>query len=361
MKNRWIYYIISFAFLASCTTHQVSIRSALPDRLTKTATAKDCAIVVEPVEDKRVKDVYNADWSMGAGFYVLLSSSQEGPIFSKAETLTNMKGLGKAMQVVLDESGLFSGKGKKYTLQTELMFFYGVSFYYRYAFDLYIVVHNTFRFAPTGYVGMKLTLMDENKNIVSERYVDKSFLLNLQVVSNTNYAQIGYEGGYPEKVIVNEYLMAIPTGQRAGLADIAGYEAYTGVFSNTLDLMPLVCLKQIFEELPYTVAEMIADEDVGAITPLTLESFSVIRMTREYDFVEEVVVDYKTGDVVSAKMIRRTFPVCSKPDEWVVSPVQKGYYLSASEYKEFVGALAKKYNVGFDKNLTAANFYGIKK
>jgi len=116
------------------------------------------------------------------------------------------------------------------------------------------------------------------------------------------------------------------------------------------------------EKLPYIVDQMLANEPEALLPDdLNLETFTVLRLTGEYDFQEEMTIEYETGRILGDVIVRQALPVISKPNEWVVSPLSKdGHWLSDAQYQKLIEKLKEKYDVVYSKNLTAANFYGVR-
>ncbi|ETR67808.1 MAG: hypothetical protein OMM_11186, partial [Candidatus Magnetoglobus multicellularis str. Araruama] len=107
--------------------------------------------------------------------------------------------------------------------------------------------------------------------------------------------------------------------------------------------------------------EMLAEEKLGEVVGITPKTFMIVRLTKEYDFQEEMIIDYDTGLVISDTIVPRATAIISKPNEWVVPPYsESGHWLSSEEYGYYIDILKLKYKVKFKDNITCANFYGIK-
>ena len=298
---------------------------------------RNCRIKVAAVEDGRSKVETTKTKQSNIVYMVPLiiwnQSAVAGPEYAEpvsydADLIPNLQ---KLMTSIINSSGLCDDRGKTYLLQTKLVHYYGVSYIKASGFSM--LLSNNFKkheFFPTGHVTFQLTLIEEETSMVIDtQYVSESYLFN------------EFD---PDLAVAHAIYLPTP--------DIIDNKS----------LVALVALKRLMEKLPYIVDQMLANEQAVQIQDdSNIETFTVLRLTSEYDFQEEMTVEYETGRIIRDVIVRRALPVISKPDEWVVSPLSKsGHWLSDEQYQKLIEKLKEKYNVVYLKNLTAADFYGVR-
>lgn len=340
MKNyKVILFLLSFIIMiaAGCVKPYKGniLQGAMPGDLNKYVTQRACSIQVDAVADNRpVMETKNFDQTKFQHFVPLLIWNQwamAGPVYGNAEYYDERDDLPSTLKLlmenVINDSRLCSNSEKRYMLKPELLHYYGVYYSKELAvatMGASVIVN--FDFFPTGFVGLKLTLIDEESSkVIGTRYLSNSFLFNNNERSlSAEHNAYGTEYTHSNKVNV-----------------------------------PIIALKNMMRELPYMLDKMIAESQNGQGFDVSqIKTFTIVRLTKEYDFQEEAVVEFDTGRIVRNTVTRRTTPIISRPGEWVVLPVNNGHWLGSEEYSAMIEHLKHKYVVDFSDNLSAANFYG---
>jgi len=316
-------------------------KSSFPETRNTFKTLRNVQIVFDSIIDKR--PTYEIKGKSFAGLYYLIpliifdswSSSNSSYTSGENYDISLIPSLTELMQNVLLKSNVYSTNNapKKYFLKTELLHYYAFHYTKSSTWCIWIIypvstTNNDYYFFPTGFVSMKLTLTDsETMKPVSTRYISNGFMFNpnAEGLSNDNTAY-GISQDKTEQCV-----------QVASLA-----------------------LKDLMVSLPDVIDEMLAEQ--GNLTSnLEINTFKLIRLTNDYNFQEEVLVEYETGNILKSEVVKRKTPILSKPDEWIVAPVNDdGRYLSNAQYNDLIITLQQKYDVSFGSNLSAANFYGSK-
>lgn len=313
-----------------------SVRSAGQPQVKKFEAPAPYYVEVGPLVDRR--PLYETEEYDQSNFRYFVPAviwwqwSTAGPVFADPklydmDLLPSLRGL---MTDVLNRSSLGSPNASaKYILKPELMHFYGVGYTKGMAIATSgAAVVTKFEFYPAGYVSMKLTLYDAaTKKPVAIRYLSDAFLFNPADPSLTTVHSA--QGGMGLNVVNNKSQIAM-----------------------------LAC-RDLMAHLPDMVSSMMADAGPGREQAAEPKFFMLVRLTDEYDFQEELVVEIETGRIARNTVERRTTPVYSRPGEWVVAPVaEDGHYMSSAEYDTFVKGLQGKYDIQFQDNLSAARYLG---
>lgn len=123
-----------------------------------------------------------------------------------------------------------------------------------------------------------------------------------------------------------------------------------------------IAVQELMQDIVKEIDRMLAVNGYGEEITEPPETFRVIRLTDEYDFCEEVVVESASGKILSNTVRQYNSPVVSRPGEWIVLPEdQNGHWLAPDKYQRMVECLSSTYNVGFADNLSAAYFKGAVK
>ena len=339
MNKTSLIFIILFAGLLlfnSCVSYRGDVlnQTTLP-RFSPPKTRRDCSIEIRNVVDLR-KDTSFDGVSPNSNLFVPLLLLYWGKISGPKVTLDDssfsvdpnlLPNLKQRMEDAIIKSRLFSGKGKKYILKCELLHCYG-AFYWKskWFFSFSGDISSSFGFWPTGYLCIQVKLVDPDANrTIATRYLSNAFLFNPQ---------------HPQ-------------------SDYSAYRrSEAKLFSQSIKVA-MISISHMLGELPLLVDQMLADHVVsGDKTAAAPKNFRITRLTPEYDFIEEILIEYSTGRIIYDRVIRRREPICSKPDEWIVSPIQNGHWLSNTDYRKLVTTLKGKYKVQFDGNLNASIFRG---
>jgi hypothetical protein len=330
--------IVGTAFMGCIEPITRSVRSGAMPQVKKLEAPSPYSVQVGPVVDRR--PVYETEDFDQSGFRYFVPAliwwqwSTAGPVFANPEhydldLLTSLRGL---MSDVINRSSLGSPNASvKYILKPELLHFYGVG----YTKGMFIATMgaaamNKYQFYPAGYVSLKLTLYEAStKKPVAIRYLSDSFLFNpAEPTLGTGHSAQGGMG------------MAI---------------------TNNKSQVAILALKNAMQQLPETIGSMLADVGPGRGESAEPTHFMLVRLTDEYDFQEELVIEIATGRIARNTVEKRTAPIVSCPGEWIVSPIAAdGHYMSAAEYVAFVEVLKQKYNIEFKGNLSAAQYLGPK-
>lgn len=315
-----------------------SVRSGAQPQVKKLQSPSPYSVQVGPIVDRR--PIYETEDFDQSGFRYFVPAliwwqwSTAGPIFANPkhydlDLLSSLRGL---MSDVINRSSLGSPNASvKYILKPELLHFYGVG----YTKGMFIATMgaaamNKFQFYPAGYVSLKLTLLDAStKKPVAIRYLSDTFLFNpVEPTLGTGHSA---QGGMGMAIINNKSQVAI------------------------------LALKNAMQQLPETIGSMLADVGPGRGESAEPTHFMLVRLTDEYDFQEELVVEIASGRIVRNTLEKRTSPIASRPGEWIVSPIAAdGHYMSAAEYVTFIEGLKTNYNIEFQGNLSAARYLGPK-
>lgn len=137
--------------------------------------------------------------------------------------------------------------------------------------------------------------------------------------------------------------------QRTGRSQPLVEDARTGQLINAL--------KHVYERLPARVDQALAQ--ASPASPSLTGRFFIVRLLEDYERMEIATIDMRTGVVLDAEIVRRPYPIFSAPNRWVVSPYQPAH-LSHAQYDRLIKSLGARFDVRFDRNLSAASFYGLK-
>ncbi len=333
--------LMVWACLAGCNTPPAPLqlaRDGFPENLEITKEPYACNITVAEVIDARpTGEVLEADHYELRYLVPLFLYNQwsgAGPTYMD-RTLYATQGVAQGtsalIQRVLDESGAFSGKGKEYDLHVRINHLYGVS----YTKDFWIIGFGgagleAYDFFPCGHVELAVTLKDKQTGaVLGEQTLTRSFLFN------------------PEQPGLSCALA--PGTVRLLYED----ENIQGVVK--------FAVREVMKDLVKTLDRMVASDGHGADVTTPPATFRVIRLTDEYDFCEEMRVEYATGSILTNAVRKYNAPIVSRPGEWIVLPEgENGHWLAPAQYRKTVELLSAKYKVGFADNLDAAYFKGLK-
>jgi len=243
------------------------------------------------------------------------------------EVKTNFKALVKDTLV---KSNIINGKGKKYTLKINVLHFYGVNYSKRGGFigaGAYMI--EEFTFYPAGYVNLELLLIDNaTKKVLGKRYISNAYLLN------PKHPKLKYA---------------------------KGHSAYSGI-SQSIDQQKIdvavIALSRVMDELPTAIDQMLSQQRNLQLGYVNTNTFTLARMTKEYDYVELMTVNTRTGQILKKEIVKRNFPIVSKPNEWFVLPMADGHWLSKRKYKQLIRAVGRRYRLNTKDNLNVALFKG---
>jgi len=295
----------------------------------------NCQIEVDPIIDKRplyeTEELEHYKYRKIIPLLLFNYWDSAGPIFVNIENYDKdmKRNLQKLLTNTLQKSNICSeNSDNKYLLKPELIHFYSVSYYKYSTFLTVAAVDTTYSFFPTGFICLKLTLINKNTSeVISEKYLSNAFLFNpLDETLSINQNAHGLKHSYENKIGVS-----------------------------------IISLTRTMKMLPTIVDEMLSKESLLTETNKKNTLFTLVRLTKEYDFQEEIVVDYKTGQIISNEIVLRNIPIISKPNECVVAPyLHSEHWLSFDEYRKLITKLQDKYDIRFNENITSANFYGVK-
>ena len=326
------------ALLFGCVTPAVRdvVRDAQPRHLYRIAEPRGVHISVAPVVDRRPKmEVVSTNQTAPRYVVPVIIWNQwstAGPVFGHPTHYgpNLIPGLRSLIHTTLRRGGLQSEGGQRYSLQAELHHFYGVNYNKKwFLFTPWSASSLIYSFFPLGYVGLSLRLVDPSGKVVGARYLTESFLFN-------------------------------PFARRLTTRHSA-YGPGVNIVDNR-SMVPMIALQLMMNKLPAVVDQMLAERGAsGAKDPTGHKTFKLIRLTREYDFQQEMVVEVESGRIISNKMVRRRIPILSRPGEWVVAPIApSGRFMGSKEYARFVERIKQKYDVVFGSNLSAATFRGVR-
>lgn len=335
---RVIVLSLLFVLLSSGCTAPVmrNIRSdASVEPRTSPAVPRPCRVVVAPIRDDRPDEETTRLRQTRPNHFVPAvvwwQGGFAGPIYANPryyddDLLGNMRHL---MQRTLDSSDLYADHGPTYRLESKLDHYYGVG----YNKEFFIISTGggvtEHEFFPTGHVALKIRLIDEaTDEVVASRYVSEAVLFSPEALGSS-LQHTAY-----------------------GMSDAALMDNKT--------LVATLALRKLMTQMPMLVDQMLAEESAARVdVPPSIEHFTVIRVTDEYDFVEELVIEFETGRILQDRIVPRDHPLVSSAREWVVLPVsENGHWLSAEQYIDFVDCLSRRYRVEFTDNLSAATFMG---
>jgi hypothetical protein len=331
-----------FSFNFGCIAYKKDIKfDASPDKINECARPRDCTIDVKlSFTNLAEYDLYKNYQGNQSGIYscfpllILYFWKTSGPVFSSHKEIDENinSNLQQLITDTIDRSKICSNTGKRYILKAKVLHLYGVNYSKKfYGATIGAYSGNYYNFFPTGFVSIKLMLIDpETEKILATNVISNTFL---------------YNPGHP-KFMYNSASGSSPNFDMESLRlDVA-----------------CISLSQLMEELPLAVDQMLSNEKGLAVTSgEKFENFTIARMTKEYNFAEEVVVEYRTGKIISDNIVRRTYPVTSSPDEWFILPVQDGHWMEPDRYKKFISKLKGKYDVSFGDNLNVATYNSFKK
>lgn len=354
MKSRFLLrFILPVALLgtAGCGSTTTIIRNnirqeALPVMPYYHTAPRNCQIEIGGIEDRRpIEEVshinngrlqYYIPHIFVFPFYFIgqfcLARAGAGPLYGNPEYYDSslVQNLPLLMNDVLNKSGMYRKEGKKYLLKPELLHYYGVSYY---TFSWMMALGgNKSTFFPTGFVSLKLTLYDkETSKVIGVRYLSEAFLFN-------------------------------PADSMLSIAHTAEHGTGYDIAECNMSGVAIIALKRAMRKFPAIIDQILSNENEATVpTASTPKTFTVIRLTREYDFQEEMNIEYETGKILRDSIVDRSLPVFSRPDEWVVSPVtEDGYWMSDEKYTGFINMLKQKYDVDFADNLSVAVFSGMR-
>ncbi len=195
MKNyKVILFLLSFIIMiaAGCVKPYKGniLQGAMPGDLNKYVTKRACSIQVDPVADNRPDvEIRKFDQTKIQHLVLLLIWNQwasAGPVYGNTEYYDERDDLPSTLKLlmenVINDSGLCSNSGKRYILKPELLHYYGVMYNKESGnlfYGLFFISQTAvdYDFFPTGFAGLKLTLIDEESSrVVGTRYLSNSFL-----------------------------------------------------------------------------------------------------------------------------------------------------------------------------------------
>jgi hypothetical protein len=298
-------------------------------------TPRACQISVEPVVDRRpVNEVVEIDQAKVRYVLPLLiwfQWSSAGPIYANpAHYDANLvPSLQMLLGDVVKDSGVCSGAGRGYRVRAELLHLYGVSYMKNLAIATYGAAATAlYNFYPTGFVTIRVSVVDAaTSKVVGERILSETFLFN---------------PAHP----------FLTTGHTA-------YGPGVRILNNRTQVA-IIALRQAMVRLPYVVDQLLAQTVPDAEAAAPRKTFLLTRLTREYEFEEQVEAELETGRIIRDELVPRTFPVYSRPDEWVVARISpQGHWLTLQAYRDLLGQLGQRYKIESGANQSAALFRGV--
>ena len=270
----------------SCSTaptpRRISI-DALPSNVPTFAEPRDVTVHVLPVMDSRPKIERKGGTRVRLKYFIYFvlyaQWASVGPKYeSNLHALPDFQSeLELLTSNVLSKSNVCRvGEGDgQIDVEMEVLHCYGVSFVE--TWHLWLLgqsLHAYYRFFPTGCVICRVTLRDSaSGEVIGDRLLDSSFLFST-----------------PR-----------PAPPKEGEAQIVKQDVSMSVRQwreNSLQVT-LSALRRMAEQMPYLVDEVLADwESDHSTSSSDVREFTVYRLTREYDFQEEVVIEYETGEAV---------------------------------------------------------------
>jgi hypothetical protein len=275
--------------------------------------------------------------------------------------------LGALLGTVLDEADICSGDGPRLTVRPTLRHYFGLAYEKSFGFATYgggsFVQYG---FWPVGQATLELELLDGDR-VLGSTVIDERYLFNPEDpgMSTAHTAVAGATHSIIEarkivpRAALQRVLAEVPLAVDRMLAGVPGAQVeQVAPPEPPLALTPTAATgdppQAVIAEPPLALP---ADPPAGpgADPP----SFLVIRLTREYDFQEELRIETATGRIISDRVVRRRFPVFSAPDEWVVAPVgPDGHWLSDEAYRAMLARIEARYALDRTANGTAARFLG---
>jgi len=317
-------------------------KSAFPETMSTYKTTRNVQVQIDSIIDKR--PLYELRGKTFEGIYYIIplvildfwSSANSTYTPSKRYDETLLPSMNDLMKNILTKSNISSNNNasKQYILKTELLHYYAFHFEKSNTSVIYFLVYywaksKAYYYFPTGFASLKLTLIDKSTmNPVSTRYISNGFLFNeaSEGLSTEQTAEGGLTQNKDEQCVI----------------------------------VATTALKGLMSRIPDAIDEMLSEQDNLSLNS-SINTFKLIRLTNDYNFQEEVLVEYETGNILKSEIIKRKSPIISKPNEWIVAPVNdEGHYLSSTQYNKMISMLQQKYDVKFESNLSAANFYGSK-
>lgn len=315
---------------------------AFPENIQKCHQSKDRPVFFSQIIDKRplneTKKFNHVKIKLLIPLILYWNQISKGPLYANPKYYDQdlLQSLRYLLYSVIDSSRIATITNDsiqaKYTVKTELMHYYGVG-YIEKNLSWLLASYSQFKtsFYPTGHIALKITLIENpTKKVLSSKYLSESYLHNPDI------------SGVPIEKVEHFWTLS-------------DTDARTSIATKTL--------KRLLYKFPFEIDEMISNYEENEINKFdSIQHFTILRLTKEYDFLQEVKIDYSTGKILSDTTVFRYLPIISKPQEWIVSPISSdGHYMNNHQYLKFIEVLKRKYNVSIDRNLNAANFYGIKK
>lgn len=289
-------------------------------------TPRACSIEVAPVVDRRPAHEVVGNGQTRLKYLVPLliwfQWENAGPHYGNPElyAMDLLPDVGTLLRRTVESSGLCTGGGPTLTLRPTLDHYYGVS--YQKSFSLATIggaAVSAYDFHPAAEVTLTLQVF-EGDRLVGETSLTERYLYNPADGLNTVGGNVGV--------------------------------------SQARHRSPSFALHRVLDRVPNALDQLIARLD-NAATPSSNATFLVVRVLREYDYVEELRIETATGRVISDRVVRNTLPPLGAVDEWVVAPVDSaGRWMSPQGYRAFITTLSRTYDVRFEGNLSAATFYG---
>jgi hypothetical protein len=300
-------------------------------------TPRACTITVGAVQDARpdVERVEGAEGTTPSMRYFLplllwFQWETSGPRYTRPDLYAGnlLQDLQTVIGRTIDESALCAGGGPNFELTPTLHHYSGLSYEKSMAFVSYgggaFIQYAHF---PVGQVELEMVLSREGQRVGALRLGERYLFNPGDRGNSTSHAAVG--GAAP----------AIDQGRK---------------------IAPRIALERLLMQVPDGLDRVLAEQP-GAVVREATGSFLVVRLTREYDFQEEMLIETATGRIITDQVVRRRLPVLGSPGEWVVAPLDAaGRWMSAAEYRAFVAQLARRYRLVFEGNLTAARFEGMK-
>ncbi len=315
-------------FLTSCTTiYKGNLSEALPKKVS-TIQDRGYRIVIDKVSDLRPKKYQGKKQhtqKLALPLLLYYHFEDAGPVFEMDQNIDVQlqASLNSVVKQTLKASGMAASSGRTYALAIEIINLYSVNYTKNSMLFMSGSGSNmSCNFYPTGHMALRLRLHDlAKKDKYCYRVISSSHLYNPK----------------------HEMAKDVKTIQKARVVTAQ------------------VAVRETLTKLPMFLDSMVADlSGNGTQTTSAPKTFKIVRMTREYDFQEEVEVDYKTGTIVDAKIVKRKNPVVSAPNVWYLSRIRDGRWLGNTAYESLVSMIGKKYTVSQKINMNVALFKGIK-
>jgi hypothetical protein len=336
MKTKVFKYtaLLALIIIAGCVRPYIrTIRVDGMPKLEKFKSTRPCSITIDPIKDRRpLYETKNTSQEKTSYFWTILlwwQWASAGPRFCDtinydSSLTTNMQLL---MKDVIGQSNLASGQGPEYVIKPELLHYYGVSYTKNFfCASVGAAASVNYTFFPTGFMMMNVDVVEKNSGkLVGSRLLSGTFLFNPDDTgtSLSHTAQAGWTG--------------------------SGFSS---------SRVAAVSLRKIMERLPLTVDQILSGQVPVTDTTQVPKSFTIIRLTSEYEFEERIVIEYETGRIIKDAITKRQLPIISRPDEWIVSPLDPtGHWMTPEQYKKYIDVLKQKYSgIVFKDNLNAAVF-----